>query len=204
MNAARPSVLDLLRLTANNPRAAMAAVQRMQLSSPVAWQAFALVLVLYLIFARLLSLLIGSPEPVEGALSPELVRNPLLLGAVQSCLFTIGAFVIHWVGRAFGGHGRLEDAVALVALFLLAFLAINIFELLLVALIPMAAAGVMPFHLILFFYLLTLFVTELHGFSSPGLVFLGILGTLLGLVVSLSILLTILVVAITGGLPAHV
>ena len=204
MTGTRPSLGELLRLTANDPRRAIVAIKAMELRPAVAWQAFALALVLTLLMIHGLSMLAGTPEPVEGALAPALIGNPVLLGVLQGCIMVLMAFSIHWVGRAFGGTGRLEDAIGSVALLIFAMLVLNVVEFIIITLLPIAAAGVVPFHFVIFFYLLTMFVTELHGFNRPLFVLGGIVLTMVGSMIGLSIMLAILIMVVTGGAPANV
>ncbi|QDC09605.1 YIP1 family protein [Oceanicola sp. D3] len=202
-----PSLLKLLELSARRPREAMETVKALQLSSPVAWQVFALVLVIELIFAQILGLMLGPVEVPDGALGPALALNPILLGAIQGCLLVLMVFGIHWVGRAFGGTGRLEDAILLMALLQFALVVLQAIEILLMFIIPALAAGVLLFNIFAFFYLLTSFTTALHGFTKPPLVFLGILLTGLGAIFGLSIILSIILAAAgvtLPGLPTNV
>jgi hypothetical protein len=196
-----PSLLKLLELCARRPRAAMEAVMEMRLSAPVAWQAFALVLVIELIFAQILGLLLGPVEVPDNALGPALALNPILLGAIQGALLVLMVFAIHWVGRAFGGTGRMEDAVLLMALLQFALVVLQAVEIVLVAIVPALAAGILLFNIFAFFYLLTSFITTLHGFNRPPMVFLGILLTMIGAIFGLSILLAIIGVTIPGTPP---
>ncbi|MBS8226676.1 YIP1 family protein [Vannielia litorea] len=202
-----PNLLKLLELCARRPREAMETVMALRLPSTVAWQVFALVLVIELIFAQLLGLMLGPTEAPEGALGPALALNPILLGAIQACLLTLMIFGIHWVGRAFGGAGRLEDAILLMALLQFALVVLQAVEILLIVLLPGLAAGVLFFNVFAFFYLLTSFTTALHGFSRPPLVFLGILLTGLGAIFGLSIILSIIFAAAgvtIPGMPTNV
>ncbi len=197
----RPSLLKLLELSARRPREAMHTVMDMQLPAPVAWQVFALVLVIELIFAHLLGLMLGPTEVPDNALGPALALNPMLLGAIQGCLLVIMVFALHWVGRAFGGTGRMEDAILLMALLQFALIVLQGIEMLLIVIVPALAAGILLFNVFAFFYLLTSFTTALHGFTRPPLVFLGILLTMIGAIIGLSILLAIIGVTIPGTPP---
>ena len=197
----RPSLLRLLELSARRPREAMHTVMDMQLPAPVAWQVFALVLVIELIFAHLLGLMLGPSEVPDNALGPALALNPMLLGAIQGCLLVIMVFALHWVGRAFGGTGRMEDAILLMALLQFALIVLQGIEMLLIVILPGLAAGILLFNVFAFFYLLTSFTTALHGFTRPPLVFLGILLTMIGAIFGLSILLAIIGVTIPGTPP---
>lgn len=197
----RPSLLKLLELSARRPREAMHTVMDMQLPAPVAWQIFALVLVIELIFAHLLGLMLGPSEVPDNALGPALALNPMLLGAIQGCLLVIMVFALHWVGRAFGGTGRMEDAILLMALLQFTLIVLQGIEMLLIVILPGLAAGILLFNVFAFFYLLTSFTTALHGFTRPPLVFLGILLTMIGAIFGLSILLAIIGVTIPGTPP---
>ena len=54
---------------------------------------------------------------------------------------------------------------------------------------------------IAFFYLLTLFTCELHGFGNPGAVFFGIIVSMFAIIIALSILLGIFGFGLSGDLP---
>ena len=201
MNQGIPSLKALLGLTARDPRAAMAQVKAMELTSPVAWQVFALVLVIELIFAQLLGLTLGPAEAPEGAIAPEIFGNPFLMGLVQGSVLVLMVFGIHWIGRAFGGQGRLEDAIALMALLQFALVVLQAIEILLVLLLPALAVGVLLFNTVAFFYLLTAMVSELHGFRRAPLVFVGIILSFLGVAFGLSLIVTIILAMLGVNLP---
>jgi len=55
--------------------------------------------------------------------------------------------------------------------------------------------------IVVFFWLFTQFVTVVHGFRNPGLVFLAILISLTGFVLGVSILMASLGITFMGEIP---
>jgi hypothetical protein len=101
--------------------------------------------------------------------------------------------LIHRVGRAFGGTGSFPDALLIVVWLQCLTLVLQVVQLV-VNLISPALAGIIGLGgFVLFLWLMTSFIAELHGFRSRGLVFVGMVvsafaaGLLIGVVVILLI-----------------
>jgi len=117
---------------------------------------------------------------------------PLFTAAAEFVLLSILIFVIHRVGRMMGGTGSLEDTI--LAMVWLQFIMACLQALQLVAMLTLPfLAGVLGMAgAVLFFWLLTGFIAELHHFRSRGKVFVGIVIALLALATLLVFLLTLL------------
>jgi hypothetical protein len=92
------------------------------------------------------------------------------------------------VGRWRGGTGNFADALVLIVwwqTFLLGFQLLQIAALLV---LPVATNLLGLVGLVLVFWLLTAFIAELHGFSSPAKVLVGIIATLIAVSILLSML----------------
>jgi hypothetical protein len=193
---------DLIRLTLRDARGGARALLGLGLPATVLWQALALVVVLSVIVVQLTALMTGALAVPEGEEAMNrLLLSPVVLGLVQVALFVVMVFAIHWVGRGFGGTGEFEGALAVVAWlqFLLVCLQVVQMGLLLVAPLVAALAGLAG--VAGFFYLLTQFVTVLHGFRRAGMVFVMILVTMFALTFVLSLVLTLLGVVLVGASP---
>jgi hypothetical protein len=111
---------------------------------------------------------------------------------MQFSVLTIAIFLIHWVGQAAGGQGSFEAAILAVAWIELLMSALRIAQAVIWLASPGLAALVGVLMMVAFLWLLTQFVTELHGFASPLWVLLGILGVALGVLFGLSMILGLL------------
>jgi hypothetical protein len=112
------------------------------------------------------------------------------LAVVQVVVMTLMALIAHAVGRWRGGLGRLEDAVILVAWLQFVLLVVQVAQLVAYVVLPPVGDVLGFVGLVLFFWLMTSFVVELHAFTSPGRVFFGILATIILLAFVFSALLT--------------
>ncbi|MEL6236334.1 MAG: YIP1 family protein [Pseudomonadota bacterium] len=181
---------DALLTTVADPRAGARRVLGWQLT----WPQIGL-MVLTATFASLLIIaifLMIMPEPAlapdEEATEPE--GSSLFELVAQSFLtFGAGSLLVYWIGRAFGGAGRLQEVASAIAWFNL--LEPGVLALLLIAIaLPsplreVAMLGVAIWTLWIF----ACIVAEVHGFKSPARVAMATFGLSLGLLLVLSIVL---------------
>ncbi|NCM97616.1 MAG: YIP1 family protein, partial [Rhodobacterales bacterium] len=83
-------------------------------------------------------------------------------------------------------HGRFDEALILVVWLQFVLLGLQAVQLVAYAVAPLLADLIGLATVALFFWLLTNFVAELHGFKSLGLVFVGVLATLVVMVLGLA------------------
>jgi hypothetical protein len=180
----------LLFLTLRDPRRAMRSLQALDLPATILPPALALMAVAS---ALLLHLGLASglmPVPADP-LSQSLFGAPLTTAVIQLTALVIAVLLIRSVGALFGGHGSLADAALAVVWLQVVLLALQAAQFLLYLLLPPLAPVVGLASMVVFFWFLTAFVAEIHGFSRSGLVFLGILGTFILLAILLSIVLAL-------------
>jgi hypothetical protein len=171
-------LLALTRDTLTDPREAARRVLALPLSPVDRWVALALVVVVSTL-AGYLSYMLADAETRE-AFAPMLA-SPLRLALVQGAMVGAGAMLLHRIGRRFGGRGRAEDAVILMAWLQFVLLVLQAAQIAAQLVAPPLAGLLGLAGVGLFFWLLTVFVAEMHGFRSLGATFLGILGTVLGI-----------------------
>lgn len=180
----------LLFLTIRDPRRAMRSLQALDLPATILPPALALMAVAS---ALLLHLGLASglmPVPADP-LSQSLFGAPLTTAVIQLTALVIAVLLIRSVGALFGGHGSLADAALAVVWLQVVLLALQAAQFLLYLLVPPLAPVVGLASMVVFFWFLTAFVAEIHGFSRSGLVLLGILGTFILLAILLSIVLAL-------------
>ena len=176
------------RYTVREPRAAARWVLGMGVPVPARWAALALMAVASTFLVMLDLRIVGATDDpvVQGAMA-----NPMPLAAVQMLMLALSAWLMARVGRLFGGNGQFSDAVMLVVWMQAVLLVVQVVQILAALVSVPLSDGVALLGFAISMWLMTNFVAELHGFSSLGRVFLGILGAGLALAVVLATLLTV-------------
>jgi|688.fasta_scaffold37075_6 hypothetical protein len=194
-----PNLLSALRYSLQSPRDAIRQVIASDPPMTARWIALLLVAIVST-FLMLLSLSLVPPED----LPPALVRSmdsPLSLAALHLAMLVVSAHLLFRLGRFRNGRGSFADSLTVLIWFQIIMLAVQAVQLALQVLLPPFALAAYLAGLVLFFWLLTNFVAELHGFASLTRTFFGILVALAVLILVLGFGLA-LVIAITVGVPA--
>lgn len=177
---------DLLRDTLRDPRATARRLMQMGVPMEARWTA----LVLMAVGSALLTHLgMGMMLASEDMGSTIALPSPLATAVTQFGVLVTTSAVAALVGRWAGGTGRFADAVLLMAWLQFVLLAVQVVQMVLLMATPPLGAMVGYLALGLFFWLLTAFVAELHGFRSLGMTFLGVIVTVLGVAMLLAALL---------------
>jgi hypothetical protein len=188
-------LLRMMRETIAAPRAGAAAVLKMGFAGSVGW----LALMLMAVGSTLLTHISFAMMPQEAQdFWGAAMGSPIRTAMLQWVILLISVHAIHKIGRLRGGTGSLEGAVMLVAWLQFILLCVQVLQLVVEVLVPAAAAMLGVFGLVLFLWLLTNFIAELHGFRSLGMVFLGIVLTLIVLSFVLAFVFALLVGAPVG------
>ena len=158
--------------TLRDPRAAAQRLMALPLSRRQRWEALLLVAVIsaalaWLAFALNAALGRFGPGPVP-------VMSPLMMLVVQVVVLWAMAVCIHGIGRAMRGTGSLDDAIVLVAWVQAMLAGVQILQIVAALLFPPLSALLGLAGFVILFWLLTVFVKEMHGFRSGGAVFLSI------------------------------
>ena len=177
-----PTLLRMARDTVADPRDGAKRLLDLDFPREALWTAFGLVLVLSLLVGGVMEALVGMSEAGGSNLAVGLFQGTMMLAAV---------FAIDRIGRACGGQGDFDGGLTLVVWLMFILLLVQVAQLLSILLfLPVIALLLGVAGIGLFFWLLTNFVAVLHGFSSLGRVFLGVLGAMLGISFALSLLFT--------------
>lgn len=175
-----PGLLTAARDTVQHPRAGARAVLNLGLPVSAAWTALALMAVASSALSAVNFLMsdMGAEPPLDAAMV-ALFSNPIQLALIQAVALAFGAWLIHIIGRRFSGKGHFHDALVLVAWLEFILLLVQIVQTVLLLVSPQLAAVLGMFGLVLFLWLLTNFIAELHGYSSILAVFFAIVGSVL-------------------------
>ncbi len=168
-------IRDLMARTLRDPKAGMRAVLDLGLDDRTRWLALVLIAVVTTILSSLILQLSGTAMP-EAGIYPT---SPFATAVAQVVILGVGAMLIHWLGRAAGGRGRLGDAVLVVVWLQVFLIALQLLQIVAALVLPFLAPVVFLAAIAAFFWLLTQFVAEAHGFRSLLLVFLAILAALI-------------------------
>lgn len=188
-------ILIFARDTVQQPRPGARALLNMHLPANAAWVGLILMAVASSALSTVTFLLAGVADdpPLDPAML-ALFTNPIQLAVMQGCLLLIGTMLIHGIGRVFGGKGQFGQALLLVAWLEFILLLLQIAQTVILLVSEPMAAALGLFGLVLFLWLLTNFIAELHGFTSVLAVFFAIIGSVL----AISIAAAVLIVAAVG------
>lgn len=184
LNGLSQAVIQTIR----NPRSGARMVLSIDLYRRERWEMLLLTVVLSAVLAKLSVYLSGGSEEVG-----IFAASPFALGAVQLVLMLFAVHAIDLVGRRMGGTGDLDGAIVIVTWLQFVMICIQILQILLLLIAPVLSFLLGVAGLGLFFWMLTQFIMELHGFKSAMSVFTGIFLCLLGFAVVFSI-----VIGLTG------
>ncbi|MEM9320853.1 MAG: Yip1 family protein [Pseudomonadota bacterium] len=161
-------LMALMRITLNDPRDGAARILGDMPPREAQWLLFALVVVLTVFAGELATLLlVGSAASVIN------------LAALQAGVFLLMALAMYYVGRMFGGVGAFDGALMLVAWLQFIFIFVQIAQVLLLVMLPLAGFLIVLFSVLLFLWLVVNFTAELHGFQSLGWVLLGTIAVMI-------------------------
>lgn len=166
--------VELLKLTFRAPRAAASALMKAQLPDGARWAALILMAVTSAIVMHAVSSLTPMVGP-DGEVVP--MPGPFFWAAMVGFGMSMTALLAYGVGRWRGGRGTLPDAVLLVAWLQVVQLVLVAAQLVLLLVLPPLAGLLELASVVIFLWLLTAFVAEMHGFPSTGRVLAGVLVT---------------------------
>jgi len=178
-----PTLLRLARQTLADPREGARFVMGLSLPRGILMQFYLLELVLSAMSSILFLSL--APVPDGMAIAPGTAITYTVFEGVIGLIIAFGAFRI---GQGFGGKGSFEQAFALVIWAQFILLCFSLIQIGALVILPPLSDVISIAALALFFWLMVNFVAELHGFTSLGLVFAGIIVSMIGLAIVLSIL----------------
>jgi Yip1 domain len=183
-------ILALAQLTLQNPRTAARAL----LAEDVPLRARTAGLLLVAVASAFMaSIQAGLQTEALDPVSAFLLASPFRAAVFQWLFFALTVILIHNVGRAFGGKGSFPDALLIVVWLQLLMLALQLMQLVTFFISPSIAGMIGLAGLVVFFWLMSSFVAELHGFASRGAVLAGIIGVAVGTGLLIGIALVIIV-----------
>ena len=180
-------VTDLCLETLRTPRAGVRRLLEMDLPMEARWLGLLLVTVLS-VFVTGLSLLVLPPGSEPGLLL--LLADPFVGVPSQALSLVVAVAAIAGIGRVFGGRGGFADALIVIVWIEFLMTLTQMAELAVMMVVPPAGA-LLAFAVVAWFlWVIVNAIAELHGFRNLILVFLGLAGGFVVVVVALALLLS--------------
>jgi hypothetical protein len=189
MDFSLTGLLNLARDSVTDPRGAARQIMSLGLPVQVGWMALVLMAVGSAVLTHL-SMALAPPAAQE--MFGNVMASPIRTAILQGVVMVVSVHLIHRIGRARGGVGGLADTVLLVAWVQFVLLLVQLVQMVAQVLVPPLADMLGIVGLAIFFWLLSNFVAELHGFVSTGKTFLGILAVMILAGFALAIVLAVL------------
>jgi hypothetical protein len=186
------TLTGLARLTLEDPRRAARKLLGMGVPLPARTAGLLLMAVASALLMQVGFLLlppVGDP-PVVDPISAYMVASPIRTAVIQWLILVASVLLIHQIGRALGGRGSLSDTLLIVVWLQVIMLGVQGVQLLALVLSPPLAGLVNLAGMVLFFWLFSSFIAELHGFASRLRVFLGILAASLAIALAIVVILS--------------
>jgi hypothetical protein len=193
------NLLSLVLQTIKAPQEGASTVLALGLPRDILVQLLSLVVVLSVIAGQLGVFALGGGFE-DGAMTGPFIMSPLVATFIQFALLIVLVTCVHVIGRALGGTGSFEEALALVTWLQFILLCLQVIQFVALILFPMLGALIGLASIGLFLWLLVNFVAVIHGFASLGLVFAGVLISAFGVLFAMSLLLAMLGLSIPGSL----
>lgn len=184
-----PNVRQLIRESLLTPKAAARRLLELPISLSESVAAMGLAVVLGTIIAEAMRLTVPSSM---NRMSDMLLAQPLVAAALQFVLLLAVAAAIVAIGRFAGGRGTLPQAVLMIGWIQVVMVVIQLGQFALLFLVPPLAALVGLASVLWFFWALSAFVAELHGFDSLLKVLGMIIVSMVTILFALALLLSLL------------
>ena len=198
------ALADLVWQTIRAPRRTAERILALDLSMLSAWEALALgALVTVILMVGLLLSSPGIPTDPEQSMIWSPYSGPVAMAVSQFINSVLTVFAVLWIGRLFGGQGRLKGAVVLVAWHQIFLLCLALASMVMGALIPPSQSLLFLVLIGFFFYVLAQFICVLHGFRNGALVLAGVVVIYLGILLALLYFSGILSYVLSGQNSGH-
>ena len=163
----------LAQLTLQDPKQAA----RVLLAEGVPLRARSAGLLLVAILSAITASIQITGREALDPLSAFMLASPIRATIFQWLFLSVSVVLIHRVGRAFGGTGSFADALLIVVWLQVIMLGFQVLQLAVMPLAPAFSGLIGLVSFMIYLWLLTVFIAELHGFVARGLVFLAMVIT---------------------------
>jgi Yip1 domain len=189
MTGLMDQIVALACLTLNDPRNGARTLLQMDVPLPARTAGLVLVAVSSALLFHLGFFVLPAGD---DALAQFMSQSPFRTAIIQWLILAATVLCIYRIGRVFGGKGTLTDALLVVVWLQVIMLAVQLLQLLSMILFTPLAGLVSLAGFVLFFWLLTSFIAELHGFASRWAVLAGVIGSGFAIAIVLALILSMI------------
>lgn len=193
------TVLNLVVQTIKAPQEGASTILSMGLTRDVLAQLLCFVVVVSVLTGQLGVFAMGGGLQ-DGAMTGPFLMSPLVATFVQFALLIVLITSVHVIGRALGGRGSFEESLALVTWLQFILLSLQVVQIVALLLFPLLGGLIGLLSILLFLWLLVNFIAVIHGFSSLGLVLVGVIISAFGILFAMSLILAMLGLSFPGSL----
>ncbi|MAR19677.1 MAG: hypothetical protein CML44_09945 [Rhodobacteraceae bacterium] len=190
---------DFVKLVINtikDPKQVALKISLVTLPPVTLWSLVVLVVIISVLLSELANWLLPV-GPTQTSLI--LISSPFLATVVLTVLMTVMIFLTFYIGKLFGGIGSIESTISVIVWLQTTMIALQVVQLILIPFLPSLAMILGFFAGILFFWLYVNFILVLHGFTSLGRVFFGVIASMLGVIFLFSLLIGTLISTFSFG-----
>ena len=190
---------DFVKLVINtikDPKQVALKISLITLPPVTLWSLVVLVVIISVLLSELANWLLPV-KPTQTSLI--LISSPFLATVVLTVLMTVMIFLTFYIGKLFGGTGSIESTISVIVWLQTTMIALQVVQLILIPFLPSLAMILGFFAGILFFWLYVNFILVLHGFTSLGKVFFGVIASMLGVIFLFSLLIGTLISTFSFG-----
>ena len=189
----------LIVQTLFQPREAAGVLIGMRLPRHWLWMALALMSVLNAIVYTLSLQMTAPGDATAPALMPPAFHSPLLFAMFLFGTLAITVLTLTWIGQGLGGRAEMDDILVLIGWLQVLRLILQVAVAVLVIVAPVLGALVIFLASLWGIYILAGFVDAAHRFDSMFKAVGVILLSLVAMAVGLTVVFSVLGVAIVGG-----
>ena len=190
---------DFIKLVINtikDPKQVALKISLVTLPPVTLWSLVVLVVIISVLLSELANWLLPV-KPTQTSLI--LISSPFLATVVLTVLMTVMIFLTFYIGKLFGGTGSIESTISVIVWLQTTMIALQVVQLILIPFLPSPTYILGFFAGILFFWLYVNFILVLHGFTSLGKVFFGVIASMLGVIFLFSLLIGTLISTFSFG-----
>ncbi|MDA8746987.1 YIP1 family protein [Litoreibacter sp.] len=192
-------LLKMVQVSVQSPKQGAEMVLSAKPAREALWSILAVVVVLSVILAQLMTYLV--PAPPDAQLLLPFRSSPVMFALVMWGLLVLMVFCTHYIGAMFGGSGAFDDSLTVVIWLQTILLVIQVAQLILALISPLLAGWVGLVFGMLSIWIFVNFISVVHGFKNLALVSLGLLMALVGVVFGLSLIFVFIAIIFGVELP---
>lgn len=195
----RAEFIRLLSLTLTAPKQGAAAVLQHHYSNQLLWSLLALATVVSVLMVQVMRFAFPPPEEVIAVMPFQ--SSPVLFALIMWGSLVLVVFCVYHFGRAFGGKGSFHSSLTVVIWMQVLLMVSQVVQFLL-ALLSLSLAGLLGLAFIVYWiWIFATMVGALHQFDNRGIVLGGMLISMIGLMMGLSLLTTFIAILFGVELP---